>query len=324
MSVASVGQGVGAAAGPAATAPESTVPAVRGESGYDRVTSFLLAVILGTALIFGWLTLVYATNQAYQARVTAPLQIVEVSGGGGGSPDGQVGGIETVQVPGGAASDRASNNEEEAGEFEEPSVEATPSALLDTAAEAGKSLAEVDLGAVMPSGGKIATGARSSKIGNGAVGYGFGPGDGGVRQEDRWSIIYNPGQTAEEYARQLDALGIELGVVSGKQMVYVSRFSQDAPARRVGTGVGDNRLYFIWRGQGRKTSDLGLLRKAGIEVGEGVIFQFYPQSVQERLGQLEVQYKGRQPAEIRKTQFRVVPRGDSYGFEVVMQEPLLR
>ncbi len=297
-------------------------PLVRGESDFDRVSSLLLAVVLGAGLIFGLLTVIYLTNQAYQRRVTAPLEIVDVSGGGGGSPEGQVGGIESVQVPGGAASDRASNNEEEAPEFEEASLQETPAAMLDTVAEAGQSLAEVDVGAVMPTGGKVATGKRASKIGNGAVGYGFGPGDGGVRKEDRWTILANPGQTAEEYARQLDSLRIELGVIQGKSIVYVSQFSSDRPATRVGTGIGDNRLYFIWRGSGRKGSDIALLRKAGIEVGEGVILQFYPPNVEQRLSQLEVQYKGRQPGEIRRTQFRIVPGGEGYDFEVVSQETL--
>lgn len=297
-------------------------PTVQGESDFDRVSSMLLAVILGAALIFGWLAIVYLTNQAYQRRVTAPLEIVDVSGGGGGSPDGQIGGIESIQVAGGAASDRASNNEEEAAEFEEASVQETPSAMFDTVSEAGQNLAEVDVGAVMPTGGKVATGRRASKIGNGAVGYGFGPGDGGVRKEDRWTILANPGQTAEDYARQLDALKIELAVVQGKQMVYMSNFSADRPTRRVGTGIGDDRLYFIWRGQGRKATDLALLRKAGVEVGEGVILQFYPPEVEKKLAQLEVQFKGRQPAEIRRTQFRIVPGSDGYDFEVVSQEPL--
>jgi hypothetical protein len=315
MSTATLGPGDSKAMG----VPD---PSVRGESDFDRVSSLLLAVILGAVLAFGWLALMYVTSQAYQKRVTSPLEIVDVGGGGGGSPEGQIGGIESVNVPGGAASDRASNNEAEAPEFEEASVQETPAAMLDSVAEAGQTLAEVDVGAVMPTGGKVATGKRASKIGNGAVGYGFGPGDGGVRKEDRWTILASPGQTAEEYARQLDALRIELGVVQGKQLVYVSHFSADTPTRRVGSGIGDNRLYFIWRGSGRKGTDLALLRKAGIEVGEGVILQFYPPNVEQRLAQLEVQYKGRQPGEIRRTQFRIVPGGEAYDFEVASQETL--
>jgi hypothetical protein len=195
--------------------------------------------------------------------------------------------------------------------------------MLDAAASAGASLAEVDLGAAMPRGGPVASGRRASKLGTGGPGLGFGPGDGGVAREQRWSIIYNPGQTQEEYARQLDGLGVELAVISGpNQLTYVSNFSSPTPTHRVGTGQGDDRLYFLWQGRGRKASDVALLQKAGIDVGEGVVLQFYPKPVEELLAQLEVRYRGRQPSEIRVTRFGVVPQGDAYGFEVLAQDTL--
>ena len=217
----------------------------------------------------------------------------------------------------------ASNNEEEAGDFEEPSVQTTPAAMLDAVAEAGSGLAEVDLGPVMPTGGPVASGKRASKLGTGGPGLGFGPGDGGVAREQRWSIVYNTGQSPEEYARQLDALGVELAVVAGPdQLVYLSNLSSPEPTRRVGSGRSDGRLYFLWQGRGRKARDLALLRKAGIEVGEGVVLQFYPKGVEDQLAQLEVRYRGRQPGEIRVTRFSVVPKGDGYGFQVIAQETL--
>lgn len=308
------------AASPAAAKFESRI---LGESIYDRLTSFLIAVVLGALLIVGLMGLIYLTNQAYASRVTSPLQIIEVSGGGGGSPDGTPGSTEKIDVPGADAAPLASNNEEEAGDFEEPSVQATPGAMLDAAAEAGSGLAEVDLGPVMPSGGPVASGRRASKLGTGGPGLGFGPGDGGVAREQRWSIVYTPGQSPDEYARELDALGVELAVVAGPdQLVYLSNLSNPQPTRRVGSGRSDGRLYFLWQGRGRKTEDLALLKKAGIEVGEGVVLQFYPKAVEEQLAQLEVRYRGRQPGEIRVTRFSVVPKGNSYGFQVIAQETL--
>ena len=298
-------------------------PRVRGESGYDRVSSMLMAVVIGALLVVGWLALIYATNQAYASRVTAPLQIIEVYGGGGGSPGGTPGSTEKIDVAGAEAAATASNNEDVAAAFEEPSVQETPGAMLDAVSEAGASLAEVDLGAAMPTGGPVASGRRASKFGTGGPGLGFGPGDGGVPREQRWSIVYNPGQTAEEYARQLDALGVEMAVISGpNQLSYVSNFSSPTPTKRVGTGQGDDRLYFLWQGRGRKASDVALFQKAGIDVGEGVVMQFYPKGVENVLGQLEVRFKGRQPAEIRVTRFQVVPRGGTYGFEVIAQDTL--
>jgi len=311
---------------PTPTAPtheKSLEPQVRGESLYDRVSSFLMALVVGAALVVGWLWLIYQTNQAYASRATAPLEIVEVFGGGGGSPDGTPGSTEKVDVAGADVAAQASNNEEVAGDFEEPSVQQTPAAMLEAVAEAGQNLAEVDLGAVMPSGGAVASGRRASKFGTGGPGLGLGPGDGGVPRDQRWSIVFNPGQTADEYARQLDALGVELAVISGSnQLTYVSQFSEPTPKKRFGSGQGDNRLYFLWQGRGRKASDVALLSKAGIDVGDGVVIQFYPAQVENTLAQLERRFKGRQPSEIRVTRFSVVPDGDSYGFVVLAQETL--
>jgi hypothetical protein len=295
---------------------------IYGETAYDRVTSLLLAVVLGAMLVFGWLSIIAATTSAYQARVTQPIEVIEVSGGGGGDPGGKLASVEEINVAGGEQADRASNNEEDASAFEEPSVEARPAAMLDTVAEAGQTLAEVDVSEVMPRGSRVATGKRRSKIGNGGPGYGFGPGDGGVRREDRWSILYRTGQTPDEYARQLDYFGVELAIIAGNQLVYASNFSQAQPTKRTGSGSDDKRLFFVWRGQGRKESDIALLAKAGLQVGEGVIFQFYPPRAESILEQLEVRYKGKQPAEIRSTRFGVVPSGNGYGFEVLAQEYL--
>jgi hypothetical protein len=294
---------------------------IYGESLYDRVSSMLLAVVLGALLVFGWLSLIAATTSAYQARVTQPIEVIEVSGGGGGTPEGKVGSTETIDVAGGEASDKASNNEEDASQFEPPTVEARPSAMLDVA-ESGQALAEVDVSAVMPRGERVATGKRRSKVGNGGPGYGFGPGDGGVRREDRWSILYKTGQTADEYARQLDAFGVELAIVAQNQLIYVSRFSQAQPTKRTGNHAEDKRLFFVWQGKGRKDSDIALLNKAGLDVGEGVIFQFYPAQTESTLEQLEVRYKGKQPAEIRNTRFGVAQAGRGYTFEVLSQEYL--
>ena len=308
----------------AKAAPDEPVVEVKilGESKYDQITSLLMAILCGAILVVGWLGIVYVSTQAYAARVSAPIQIIDVFGGGGGSPDGTAGSTEKVDVAGADAAPMASNNEEAAGDFEEPSVEQTPGAMLDVAVEAGQTLAEVDLGAVMPSGGQVASGKRASKIGTGGPGLGFGPGDGGVPAELRWSIIYKTGQPPDEYARQLDALGVELAViVPPDQLLYVSNFSSPMPTKRQAAGRGDHRLYFLWQGRGRKEADIGLLTKAGVTVGD-TVFQFYPPGTEQRLAELEVRYKGRQPAEIRVTRFTVVPTANGYDFQVVAQELL--
>lgn len=300
-------------------APKAPEIRLRGESDYDRVTSMLMAIVLGTLLIFGYLAIVYATSQAYASRVAAPLEIIDVAGGGG-TPDGEIGSVEDLQIPDAEASDLASNNEIDASDFEEPMVLETPATMLDAAAEVGDLLA--DLSAPLP-GQQVASGRRASRIGTGVPGFGSGTGGGGIGAEDRWSILYNPGQTIDEYARQLDALGVELATIqSPDTLAYVSRFSAQVPTIRIGPARTDDRLYFAWQGRGRKESDVALLQKAGIVVGDKPILQFYPRGVEQRLARLEVQYRGLQPAEIRVTRFRVVPESDGYGFEVIDQQAL--
>ena len=306
-------------------APEPVAPVIKvyGESRFDQVSSMLMAVVIGALIAVSWQTLIYLTMQAFSNRVTAPLQIVDVFGGGGGSPDGTVGSTEKIDVSGADASPQASNNEEPAEAFEQPSVSETPAAMLDAVTESATNMAEVDIGAVMPNGSPVASGKRSSKIGTGGPGLGIGPGDGGVPVEQRWSIIYDNQQTLEQYAKQLDGLGVELAVIAGpNQLAYVSRFSQDPPSVRYGSGQGDQRLYVLWQGRGRKESDVKLLEKAKINVGDGVVMQFYPKGVEQTLAQLEVQFRKRQPAEIRVTRFSVVPEGDGFGFVVIAQETL--
>ena len=195
--------------------------------------------------------------------------------------------------------------------------------MLDAVAEAGSGLAEVDLGPVMPSGGPVASGKRASKLGTGGPGLGFGPGDGGVAREQRWSIIYNTEPDPRGIRPPARCPAGRAGRRRRARPAHLRlQLLQPEPTKRYGSGRSDGRLYFLWQGRGRKASDLALLRKAGIDVGEGVVLQFYPKGVEDQLAQLEVRYRGRQPGEIRVTRFSVVPKGNGYGFQVIAQETL--
>ena len=294
-------------------------PRIYGESEYDRVTSLLMAVIVTAVIIVGWLSLVYLTNRSYAQSVPAPIEIIEVYGGGGGTPEGEENSTEEVEVADAAAAAFASNNTLEAADFEEPALQETPSAMV----EALTTTEFADLAEEMPQGGAVASGNRASKVGTGAAAYGLGAGDGGVPREQRWSILYNPGQTPDEYARQLDFFGVEMATVIDGQMHYASHFARPNPDVRVAPRGNDDRLYFLWQGGGRRESDIALLKKAGIDVGQrGAIFQFFPAEVEQILARLEQQYKGRQPLEIRTTRFTVVPAGARYALEVIDQQTL--
>ena len=303
--------------------PENFAPRVLGESIYDRVTSFLMAVVLGALMIVGLLGLIYLTNQAYASRVTAPLQIVEVSGGGGGSPEGTPGSTEKIDVPGADPAAFASNNEEEAGDFEEPSVQVAPGAMLDAVAEAGSGLAEVDLGPVMPSGGPVASGKRASKLGTGGPGLGLGPATAAWPASSDGASFTIPSRPPRNTPGS--SMLWEWSLPSSRDLTssFTSRIS---PARspRSGTDRGGATVGSTSSGRGEvaRRRTLPCSARPGIEVGEGVVLQFYPRGVEDQLAQLEVRYRGRQPGEIRVTRFSVVPRDNGYGFQVIAQETL--
>ena len=201
-----------------------------GRVDYDKVTSMLMAVVMGALMVVALMGVVYMTNQAYASRVTAPLQIIEVAGGGGDARgharlDGE---------------DRCRR-----GRPRGPGVEQRGRGRrLRGARRAGDARRDArrrGRGGLGPGRGRPRPGdaprrpqspAASAPPSSapGGPGLGFGPGDGGVAREQRWSIIYNSDQTIEEYARQLDALGVELAVVQDQnQLTYVSHFSAPSP-----------------------------------------------------------------------------------------------
>lgn len=295
---------------------------IRGETPYDRTVSGLIAMILGATTVVGWLTIQFLAMQAFNGPTAAPLEIIEVSGGGGGTLDGVVGESETIEVPGAAYGAAASNNESDASEFEEPSVAMTPDVVFDGLVGEGEAVLTMDLGPAVSSGGAVATGRRSSQKGTGRPGYGFGPGTGGVPREQRWNIVYESGQTVDEYARALDAMGVEVAVANGNQLTYARNLASSKPQVRTGSPESEKRLYFLWLGGGRKAIDQQLFRKAGIDPGQGAIFHFYTKEVADRLAQLEVAYAKRQPGQIKRTRFRVTKNGAGYDLVVASQEPL--
>ncbi len=307
----------------APAAPQQSAGRIlRGETPYDRTVSGLLAAILGTVAVVAWLAIQFMAMQGFNLPTSAPLEIIEVSGGGGGSPDGTPGESETIEVPGAAYGAAASNSESNAAEFEEPSVAMTPDVVFDGLAGEGDAVMTMDLGPAVSSGGSVATGRRASQKGTGRPGYGFGPGTGGVPREQRWNIVYDSGQTVDEYAKALDAMGVEVAVARGNELTYAKNLSVGRPTIRNGAPETEKRLYFVWLGSGRKGIDQQLFRTAGIDPGQGAIFHFYPKEVADRLAQLEVAYARRQPGQIKRTRFRVTRNGDRYDLAVASQEPL--
>jgi hypothetical protein len=163
-------------------------------------------------------------------------------------------------------------------------------------------------------------GKPGSASGTGRRALGSGPGIRGFPREQRWYVRFGDQQSLDEYARQFDFFGIELGAIVDGKLVYISRLSQPRPAiRTADSGSGETRLYMTWQGGSRKQADLQLFAKAGINVGTGAIFHFYPKQTEDQLAVLELNYRNRKASDIRRTYFTVNPAAKGYEFTVVRQ-----
>jgi hypothetical protein len=137
-----------------------------------------------------------------------------------------------------------------------------------------------------------------------------------------WEIRFPSGNTVDTYARQLDALGIELGVIGGSdRIVYASGFTKDKPDRREGRADDEQRFYMTWRSGALRDLDSSLLSRAGIPTAERIIAQFYPPILERTLADLERKFADKRDlAEVRRTVFTLEPLDKSYEFRVAEQE----
>ena len=275
---------------------------------YDQVSSWLIAMVGGLGLAVFSLTVAWVSIQPVSVREPVPVEIVEVSGG---VEDGSV--EESLQLESPEPeTEQASLAEEDAAE---PEIEETLENVMDVADEATNQ-AEKQFEFQTRNAGK-----KGSASGTGRRALGIGSGKGGVPREQRWFVSYSDRSTLEEYGKQLDFFGIELGLLTAEgKLIYLSRFSQAVPvSRTTNSGKGENRLYMTWQGGARRTADLQLFRRAKIEPGQSVLMQFYPPQVEKQLIRLELDYKKRALAEIRRTYFSTRPIETGYEFYVTQQ-----
>lgn len=292
------------------TPPTSSVrPPVIRVTRYDQVSAFLFVIIGGLCLAVLLLAFAWYATRSPKAKEPVDVELFEEPAGGveDGSPD------ETLRVDSpdppsqDAAVGDASSDQQDVQESLDEVVAQVDGAVIETQRP-------LDLGVRN-------TAKPGSAEGTGRRALGSGPGSaGGYPREQRWMVRFADQSNLAEYAKQLDFFGIEFGAVVKGKLVYVSKFSEARPAiRTADSGADEKRLYMTWQGGGRKQADLQLFRKAGIEVGEGAMFQFYPKATENKLAQLELAYRNRAAREIRRTYFAVERAESGYQFSVVHQ-----
>ena len=128
--------------------------------------------------------------------------------------------------------------------------------------------------------------------------------------------------SASRYARMLDQLGIEIGVLGGgfDGITYVSQLSAEKPVVRSGTGEQENRFYFS---QDSRLADIDrqLLAKADVKSRNRVIVYFVPAQGEQQILSAEREHAQRAPEEILQSTFGVRAIDNGYKFYVIRQVP---
>lgn len=276
---------------------------------YDRVSSWTIALFIGAAGLCFCVVAVWITNRLPAPPTAVPVELVEVPGGfEDGSPD------ETLRV------DSPDPEVQDASPSEMPADQTEIAEALETVVE----LSEAATQQVQQQfdTGVQNTGKASSAKGTGKKGLGIGPGTGGLPREQRWFVRFGDRAGVDEYAKQLQFFGIELGaLLPDGRLAYASNLTDPAPSvRYAASGAGEQRLYMTWQGGDRRGADVELFKRAGVAVqADTVIFHFYPKETESQLVRLEVDYRGRPVKQIRRTYFAVEPSGQGYQFSVVRQ-----
>jgi hypothetical protein len=289
----------------AATIPQPVIRVTR----YDRVSAFLYAAVGGLCAVVLLLTFAWHATREAKPKEPVAVELFEDPGGSeDGSPD------ETLRVdspdppsPDAAAGDAASDQQDL-----QESLDQVMTLADNAVADAQPRAPDLGVRNVAKPGSADGTGRRA---------LGSGPGSGGgFSREQRWLVRFADQSNVGEYARQLDFFGIELGAVVNGKLHILSQIDLARPVvRTVNSGADEKRLYMTWQGGARKQADLQIFQRAGIVVGNGAMFHFYPRNVENKLAILEQEYRGRAAKDIRRTYFAVERAAGGFAFTVVHQ-----
>ena len=136
-----------------------------------------------------------------------------------------------------------------------------------------------------------------------------------------WEIHMLEGHTLSSYARQLDFLGIELGVLGDDGLVtYAAGLVEAEPRTRRGPADQERRYYFSWQEGALREADEELLGRAGVDARGKIVLKFVSPAVEAVLAALERQHAAGRAAPVRRTRFGIRAAGSGYEFFVYDQE----
>ncbi len=278
-----------------------------GVTPYNFLTSLLVVLICGLAFSLAGLVIYFGSIRPVKIIDVVPVEMLELPGGSeDGTPD------ESLRVENEFPETNDASPAEIPSEVAE--VAETIEKMLDVSDQSTELVEQqFDLG--IQNSGKV-----GSARGTGARGLGKGPGKGGLSREQRWYVSFNDRLTADEYARQLESFGIELGAIEPDGTVsYLNRPATN-PNVRKGPSAAETRLFMSWRGGNRKQLDQELLTRSGIPVRDDtLIVHFYPAQLEQSMLRLEQDFQHRPIESIRRTYFEVTQKDGKYQFIVIRQ-----
>jgi hypothetical protein len=282
-------------------------------SRYDQVAGSLVSVLIVMGVLVVVMFLLWLASLPVRIPTAAPVRVLEDVGGGG---------FGDTFTPGMQR------------EFFEPTIDEVPlppsteSSSVETIADSLAAVSTVVSSEAPtldylegPSGGH----GRGSGEGMGD-GTGRGPGgpgtSDGIPAWERWEVRMSA-ERIDEYAKQLDYFGVELGVAGGgnPNVDYITSLAAARPKVRVGAPKDEKRLRFLHRSGELRQADRELAAKAGVNTTGRVVCQFYSPQMYQRLLTLENERMGkRRIREVRRTVFGVKRVGAKYEFFVISQE----
>ena len=274
---------------------------------YDLASSFMMAVVIGLGIAVVWLAIVWITNRLGEPERPTELELFDPGGFLDGTPD------ETLRL------DNDQPEIRDPSPLDTPTDETEIEEVIDTVLELAEKATvlaqpqfEVD---------SEPTGTVGSASGTGRRALGDGPGKSGFPRDQRWFVRFSERGTLNEYARQLDFFGIELGAeFPGGKLTYLSNVSEDKSVKRdLNNRSDEKRLNMSWRGGNRRKADIQLFRKAGIDVTGARIRHFYPPETEAKMVRREREYRNRPVSQILRTYFLVRSANSGYKFVVTRQ-----
>ena len=274
-------------------------------SRYDRASGMLLAWVILLGVIVVIMLVIWWTNQIKLGQAPPDIKWLKLRQGGG-----PLGG--NMKLAGAI---------DEKIELMEASAEVTLAAIANAVSTKVAVLDDPSLSD--PTGKGRGDGGRGIGDGPGR-GIGPGPGIGIVRPPE---FIMPEGLSLDAYARVLDGLDIELGVVlPGNKVQYVKNLSSSSPITRIGPADRDLRYHLAWRSGELQQADRDLFGRAGIDPGNRTILQFLtPQREDNLVAMAKKHAKEKHDVElnkIRKTRYGVkLAQAGRWEFYVIDQLP---